>query len=294
MSLLRLYVLGALAGLTIFLGLPIAAFSRLKPEARGVMNGLATGILIFLTIDILSNVLDSGEQVIKYWADGQAVTFAGVLTLVLLVLGVFAGLIGIPLIEKRFIKPAMQRGLPRRAAAIDTSAAAGGTRAPAAPAAGKAVDTPTTPPAVLSLSIAAGIGLHNLGEGLAIGQSAASGAVSLALVLVIGFGLHNMTEGFGIAAPLAGMRPSLRFLLLAGLIGGGPTFIGTIIGASWSSPVATTLFLSIAGGSLIYVSADLLILGRRSLARLPLMISVAAGFFIGYFTELLAALSIGS
>jgi ZIP family zinc transporter len=292
--LLRLYVLGALAGLTIFLGLPIAAFSRMKPAARGAMNGLATGILIILTIDILGNVLDSGEQVIKYWADGQAVTFAGVLTLVLLVLGVFAGLIGIPFIEKRFIKPAMQRDLPRRAAAIGTPI---GTHAPASPAAGKAADTPTTPttpPAVLSLSIAAGIGLHNLGEGLAIGQSAASGAVSLALVLVIGFGLHNMTEGFGIAAPLAGMRPSLRFLLLAGLIGGGPTFLGTIIGASWSSPVATTLFLSIAGGSLIYVSADLLILGRRSLARLPLMISVAAGFFIGYFTELLAALSIGS
>ena len=103
-----------------------------------------------------------------------------------------------------------------------------------------------------------------------------------------------MTEGFGIAAPLAGSRPSLRFLLLAGLIGGGPTFIGTIIGASWTSPIATTLFLSIAGGSLIYVSADLLILGRRSLARLPLMVAVAGGFFVGYFTELLAALSIGS
>jgi zinc transporter, ZIP family len=286
-SLLRLYALGAMAGLTIFLGLPIAAFSSMKPAARGVMNGLATGILIFLTIDILGNVLDSGEHVIKYWADGQAVTFAGVLTLVLLVLGVFAGLIGIPFIEKRFIKPAMQREIPRRAAAV-------GSRPAAPPAAGKATEPPTTPPALLSLSIAAGIGLHNLGEGLAIGQSAASGAISLALVLVIGFGLHNMTEGFGMAAPLAGTRPSLRFLLLAGLIGGGPTFIGTIIGASWSSPIATTLFLSIAGGSLIYVSADLLILGRRFLARLPLMVAVAAGFFVGYFTELLAAFSIGS
>jgi zinc transporter, ZIP family len=286
-SLLQLYVLGALAGLTIFLGLPIAIFSRMKPAARGAMNGLATGILIFLTIDILGNVLGTGEQVIKYWAEGQAVTFAGVLTLVLLVIGVFAGLIGIPFIEKRFIKPTMQRELSRRAAAIG--------KGPVSPArAADAPAAPTTPPAVLSLSIAAGIGLHNLGEGLAIGQSAASGAISLALVLVIGFGLHNMTEGFGIAAPLAGNKPSLRFLLLAGLIGGGPTFIGTIIGASWSSPIATTLFLSIAGGSLIYVSVDLLILGRRSLARLPLMFAVAAGFFIGYFTELLAALSIGS
>ena len=287
MSLLRLYAFGALAGLTIFLGLPIAAFATMKPAARGAMNGIATGILIFLTIDILGSVLDTGEQVIKYWAQGQAATFAGVLTLVLLVIGVFAGLVGIPFIEKRFIKPAMQRDLTRRAAGA-------GSRA-AAPAAGAAeAGPPTAPPTVLSLSIAAGIGLHNLGEGLAIGQSAASGAISLALVLVIGFGLHNMTEGFGIAAPLAGSRPSLRFLLLAGLIGGGPTFVGTIIGASWTSPIATTLFLSIAGGSLIYVSADLLILGRRSLARLPLMVAVAGGFFVGYFTELLAALFIGS
>jgi zinc transporter, ZIP family len=283
-SLLQLYVLGALAGLTIFLGLPVAAFSRMKPAARGAMNGLATGILIFLTIDILGGVLESGERLIKQWTDGQAVTFAGVLTLAILVIGVFAGLVGIPFIEKRVIKPAMQRS-------------AGGVRhhdgqLPAPPAA-KAGETPSPPPSVLSLTIAAGIGLHNLGEGLAIGQSAASGAVSLALVLVIGFGLHNMTEGFGIAAPLAGTRPSLRFLLLAGLIGGGPTFLGTIIGASWSSPVASTLFLSIAGGSLIYVSADLLILGRRTVARVPLMIAVAAGFFIGYFTELIAALSMG-
>ena len=287
MSLLRLYAFGALAGLTIFLGLPIAAFAAMKPATRGAMNGIATGILIFLTIDILGSVLGTGEQVITYWAQGQAATFAGVLTLVLLVIGVSAGLVGIPFIEKRFIKPAMQRDLTRRAAGA-------GSRA-AAPAAGAAeAGPPTTPPTVLSLSIAAGIGLHNLGEGLAIGQSAASGAISLALVLVIGFGLHNMTEGFGIAAPLAGSRPSLRFLLLAGLIGGGPTFVGTIIGASWTSPIATTLFLSIAGGSLIYVSADLLILGRRSLARLPLMVAVAGGFFVGYFTELLAALFIGS
>jgi zinc transporter, ZIP family len=279
--LLRLYVLGALAGLTIFLGLPIAAFSRMKPAARGVMNGLATGILVFLTIDILGGVLEAGEQVIKDWAGGQAVTVTGMLTLALLVIGVFAGLIGIPFVEKRFIKPALLRRLPPA-----MSSGSG-------PAGGKPAETPATPPGVLSLSIAAGIGLHNLGEGLAIGQSAASGAVSLALVLVIGFGLHNMTEGFGIAAPLAGSRPSLRFLLLAGLIGGGPTFIGTIIGASWTSPVATTLFLSLAGGSLVYVSVDLLALGRRSLARMPLMVAVAGGFFLGYFTEILASLALG-
>ena len=80
----------------------------------------------------------------------------------------------------------------------------------------------------LSLLIAVGIGLHNFGEGLAIGGSAATGEIGLATVLVIGFALHNGTEGFGIVAPLAaeGDRPSWGFLLLMGLIGGGPTIAG--------------------------------------------------------------------
>src|SRR5262249_56625959 len=90
----------------------------------------------------------------------------------------------------------------------------------------------------LSVFIATGIGLHNFSEGLAIGQSAAAGELSLALALVIGFGLHNATEGFGIVAPLApeADRPSWAFLGLMGLIGGGPTFVGTVIGQAWVSP----------------------------------------------------------
>ena len=87
--------------------------------------------------------------------------------------------------------------------------------------------------------IAMAIGLHNFAEGLAIGVSAKTGAIGLATVLVIGFGLHNATEGFGIVGPLGAVRPSWRWLGLAGLIGGGPTFLGTIVGyqvnsARWS------------------------------------------------------------
>ena len=82
-----------------------------------------------------------------------------------------------------------------------------------------------------------GIGLHNFGEGLAIGQSAAAGELTLALVLIIGFGLHNTTEGFGIVGPMAGEAelPSWGFLALMGLIGGGPTFLGTLIGRPGSA-----------------------------------------------------------
>src|SRR6266508_2634036 len=84
---------------------------------------------------------------------------------------------------------------------------------------------------------ATGIGLHNFSEGLAIGQSAAQDKLSLAYVLVIGFGLHNATEGFGIVAPLTGDAepPSWRFLGLMGLIGGAPTFFGTLLGQAWTN-----------------------------------------------------------
>ena len=84
----------------------------------------------------------------------------------------------------------------------------------------------------LAMMIAIGIGAHNFSEGLAIGQSYVSGTIGLAIILIIGFGAHNATEGFGIAGPLTGLvkKPSIRFLILAGLIGGGPTFLGTVIG----------------------------------------------------------------
>src|SRR4029453_11938662 len=107
-----------------------------------------------------------------------------------------------------------------------------------------------SPAAWLALLIATGIGLHNFSEGLAIGQSAAQDQITLALVLIIGFGLHNATEGFGIVAPLSGSEsmPSWRFLGLLGLIGGGPTFLGTLIGQTWVNEALAVGFLALAAG----------------------------------------------
>jgi len=136
----------------------------------------------------------------------------------------------------------------------------------------------------LSLLIAVGIGLHNFGEGLAIGGSAATGEIELATVLVIGFALHNGTEGFGIVAPLAAEddRPSWGFLLLMGLIGGGPTIVGTAVGRLFTSEAMSVIFLSLAAGSILYVVIQLLGVahknGRKELLYWGVLLGLAAGF----------------
>ncbi len=92
--------------------------------------------------------------------------------------------------------------------------------------------------------------MHNFGEGLAIGQAAAASKISLAVTLIIGFGLHNATEGFGICGPIAGegTKPSWGFLGLLGLIGGAPTFLGTLLGQAWSSEAVSVDLLRRRGG----------------------------------------------
>ena len=136
--------------------------------------------------------------------------------------------------------------------------------------------------------IATGIGVHNFAEGLAIGQASREGALQLATLLIIGFGLHNMTEGFGIAAPLTGgARPSWAFLGLAGLIGGGPTFLGTLLGYSVQSTSIFVLCLALAAGSILYVIAELLHVGRRFHLPELAMWGVFAGFCAGYATDLI-------
>jgi ZIP family zinc transporter len=140
----------------------------------------------------------------------------------------------------------------------------------------------------LSLLIAVGIGLHNFGEGLAIGGSAATGAIGLATILVIGFALHNATEGFGIVAPLAaeGDRPSWRFLLLMGLIGGGPTTIGTAVGRQFTSPAVSIVFLTLAAGSILYVVIQLLGVAHKGGRKELLYWGVLAGLVAGFLTDM--------
>ena len=153
-------------------------------------------------------------------------------------------------------------------------------------------DSAITPLGISTL-IAIGIGLHNLGEGLAIGSSYAVGEVALGTSLVFGFLLHNTTEGLGIVAPLARSRPSYGKLAALGLIAGVPTIFGAWIGGFSYSPTASVLFLAIGAGAIVQVIA---VLGRsmgsggREGFKGPLNAAgVVAGLIVMYATGLFVA-----
>lgn len=148
----------------------------------------------------------------------------------------------------------------------------------------------------LAYQIAIGIGLHNLGEGLAIGSAFALGEVALGVFLIVGFTLHNVTEGIGIAAPIAKERPGLWPLVALVVIAGGPAILGTWIGAYTYSPVWTTVFLAIGVGAILQVIIEvgrLIQRGQERIAQPALTWTTFGGFAAGiavmYATALLVA-----
>jgi len=246
--------LGAIAGATIFLGLPVARMRGLPTAVQGVLNAFATGILVFLLWDILSHAGGPIDQALT--SKSSSVSFGWLA--VIFGAGIGAGLLSLVYFNRALF------GRLRH-----------GTHAPS--------------PRNLAMAIATGLGLHNLSEGLAIGQSARAGAVAFAGVLVVGFALHNITEGFGIAAPMTtDPKPaSWGFLALAGLIGGGPTFIGTWIGYLASSTYLSVAFLAVAAGALLYVLNELFHLGRRLCTPPQFAWGLLLGFLTAYATDLL-------
>ncbi|MHC1783832.1 MAG: ZIP family metal transporter [Anaerolineaceae bacterium] len=133
----------------------------------------------------------------------------------------------------------------------------------------------------LALTIAVGIGLHNLGEGLAIGAAYTAGSAALGAFLVIGFVLQNITEGLGIVAPVLKDRPTLKFLALAGLIGGAPAIVGTWIGGLVTSPALNVLFLSIGAGAVFEVVYEVGKMLKRDVEKHGRPVWIFAGVLSG-------------
>jgi zinc transporter, ZIP family len=281
MSETQTLLLGFIAGVTILIGLPMGRMRSVKPGTRQFLNALAIGILIFLVWDVLVHAFEPVDNALGKLHDGSGGVGPVAGYAALFFLGITVGLGSLVLYEG---------WLGSRARAVAAAAAprnfGPGTMAPEELAASTAARGISGWSAArrLSLLIAVGIGLHNFGEGLAIGGSAASGEIGLATILVIGFALHNGTEGFGIVAPLAagGDRPSWGFLLTMGLIGGGPTFVGTAVGRQFASDAMSVIFLTLAAGSILYVVIQLLGVahknGRKELIYWGVLLGLAAGF----------------
>ena len=267
MSLTKTLLLGFIAGATIVLGLPIGRLRAPAPRMRTLLNALAVGVLFFLVIDVFSNAYAPIQiQLRELHAHLGGSSVRAALDIALLLGGTSVGLLSLA---------GYQKWARHRRISLAEST-------------GSMSDEHSSP-AQISLMIALGIGLHNFGEGLAIGSSSHLGAIALTTVLVIGFGLHNATEGFGIVAPLAGakQRPSWGFLGLVALIGGGPTTLGTLVGWLWSSTSLSIVFLSLAGGSIIFVICQLLYVAARSANPTTVYLGIAGGLLAGFLTDII-------
>ncbi|MDE1861821.1 MAG: ZIP family metal transporter [Thaumarchaeota archaeon] len=274
----QLILLGAIAGFTIFLGLPVAVMKNLTLKKKGFLNAVALGILVFLIIDVFSHGYETASDAATNAFAGKAPMGTAVVDLLALFGGIAIGLLGLSWFEHK----TMTKNVPQILSLENIQKGDDHLRQ----------SFHDINAYRLAMMIAVGIGAHNFSEGLAIGQSYVAGEIGLAILLIIGFGAHNTTEGFGIAGPLTGVlkKPTAKFLLLAGLVGGGPTFLGTVLGSLIFSNVAYILFLSIAGGALIYVSMLMYNAARKQTANNIVMIGIFVGVCAGFATDLIVTL----
>jgi zinc transporter, ZIP family len=270
--------LGALAGFTIFLGLPVGRMQLLGSRARVALAMFAVGVLAFIFVDVLSNglsIVDATLTAVKH--HHQSLGYL-IWLVVLLAAGFTLGSAGLAMLE-RTIRPAR----PKRPPIAGAAEAATLESDPLA----LELDAARRRALRVGLTIAAAIGVHNFAEGLAIGVSARAGAISLATVLIIGFALHNATEGFGIVGPLGDVKPSWRWIALAGLIGGGPTFLGSLVGYAVTSDPLELAFYAAAGGAILYVIGEVWNGMRRYGHRELGLLMLSAGFLVGVLTDLI-------
>src|SRR5436190_23675547 len=283
MSFGQTIALGALAGFTIYIGLPLARLRLLSDRWRVALAMFAVGVLAFLFIDVMSHGIGILEDAVTGYSKGNT-GFGHAALLALLLGGGFAtGTAGLALLERRArprgpVSPPMAGGA---ASAAVATAEVDSLTLQADAARKRALQT--------GLAIAAAIGMHNFAEGLAIGVSAQAGEIGLATVLVVGFALHNATEGFGIIGPLGDVKPSWRWLGLTGLIGGAPTFLGAMIGYHVTSEPLELASYALAGGAILYVIGEIWHGMRRYGHRELGLTLLATGFAAGVLTDLIVA-----
>lgn len=218
-------MLGAYAGLVpVLIGLLWFPFlGRIGDRWIHFFLSFTVGLLVFLAVDGFHESLEMADRVPEAF-QGIGLVAVGVLGAVLAIRG-----IADPFID-RFRRGRRETvGPDERPAGREVSGLA------------------------LAYLIALGIGLHNMGEGLAIGAAYAAGELALGSFLVIGFALHNTTEGLGIVAPVARERPALWHFGAMGLLAGVPTILGTWIGGFSYSPAWTTFFLALGVGAILEV-----------------------------------------
>jgi ZIP family zinc transporter len=277
MSFAETVLLGAIAGFTIYLGLPVGRLGRVSDRARVALAMFSVGILAFIFVDVTGHSQAIVETALNSYKHNHSSLGHVVGLFALLAVGFTAGTAGISGIEqylrRRAVRPPIAGG---DAAATLTADELTKYEFDARRVALRS-----------GMTIAFAIGLHNFAEGLAIGVSAKSGAIGLATVLIIGFGLHNATEGFGIVGPLGNVRPSWRWLFVAGLVGGGPTFLGTIVGFQVHSDPLELCFYALAGGAILYVVGEIWTAVRRYGYRTLGLYFLAAGFLLGIATDLI-------
>src|SRR6266581_2936268 len=228
MSTAQTLLLGAIAGLTIFLGLPMGRMHGLSAQVKSFFTATATGILLFLFWDVLSEAIDPVESALHAHAWGR---FAGVTSIALA--GFVVGLMSLVYYDT-WIKARQRRAM--------------------------------------------------LGPGAAsVAEFAHRPGLSAAQWLSI----FIATEGFGIIGPLAGEAepPSWRFLGLLGVIGGAPTFVGTVIGHSWTSENLSILFFTLAAGSILYVVMELLNVCRTFGSKQLTAWGIVLGLSLGFATD---------
>jgi zinc transporter, ZIP family len=272
-------LLGALAGFTIYLGLPFGRIEFVSQRARVALAMFSVGVLAFLFAEVLVHGVEIVEEHFDALHEGEGSLFEGLGLALMFGVGFTAGSAGLALVERR-MRTSKQPPI-----------AGGATDALTVEQAEMLTDDLSVRTRALQtgMAIAAAIGLHNFAEGLAIGVSASTGEIGLATVLIIGFAVHNATEGFGIVGPLGNVRPSWRWLAIAGLVGGGPVFLGAIVGYNVTSEPLELLFYSVSAGAILYVIGEIWGAMRRLGHRELGLLMLGAGVFLGVATEMVIA-----